>query len=197
MSGSVLHGVRGDLVSIDRAVYAAIARQETPTLDRPLRQLSKAGNWSALWIVLSGVMATVGGRSGRRAAGHGLMAIGISSAGVNLLAKRVSPRSRPNRDDFQHRSDRHVHMPDSSSFPSGHSASAFAFASAVGTELPWVALPLRGLATAVAYSRVHTGVHYPGDVVVGATIGTVAGESVARISRRVIGRSRQRNGKGR
>jgi undecaprenyl-diphosphatase len=71
-------------------------------------------------------------------------------------------------------------MPRSRSFPSGHAASAFAFATAAGHELPLAGLPLRGLAAVVAYSRVHTGVHYPGDVVVGSLIGsTVAGTLVA------------------
>jgi membrane-associated phospholipid phosphatase len=67
---------------------------------------------------------------------------------------------------------RHVRMPSSTSFPSGHSAAAFAFATGVGAVLPRAAIPLRGLAALVAYSRVHTGVHYPGDVVAGALIGT-------------------------
>ena len=53
-------------------------------------------------------------------------------------------------------------MPASTSFPSGHAASGFAFASAIGREQPWLGLALRFLAAAVAYSRVHTGVHYPG-----------------------------------
>ena len=62
-------------------------------------------------------------------------------------------------------------MPESTSFPSGHSASAFAFAYTVGRHYPGLAVPIRLLASAVAYSRVHTGVHYPGDVVIGAVVG--------------------------
>ena len=38
---------------------------------------------------------------------------------------------------------------------------------------PAVSIPLQGLAALVAYSRVHTGVHYPGDVLAGALAGTV------------------------
>ena len=41
---------------------------------------------------------------------------------------------------------------------------------------PAAAAPLRALAALVAYSRVHTGVHYPGDVLVGALIGTTLGQ---------------------
>ena len=66
-------------------------------------------------------------------------------------------------------------MPASTSFPSGHAASGFAFASAIGREQPWLGLGLRFLAAAVAYSRVHTGVHYPGDAVAGSLIGAAPG----------------------
>jgi undecaprenyl-diphosphatase len=78
-------------------------------------------------------------------------------------------------------------MPTSTSFPSGHSASAFAFASAVGREIPAISVPLRGLAGAVAYSRVHTGVHYPTDVIIGSIIGASIGDAslaVLRFGRR-------------
>jgi membrane-associated phospholipid phosphatase len=56
-------------------------------------------------------------------------------------------------------------------FPSGHAASAFAFAYAVGRHLPVLAVPIRLLAAGVAYSRVHIGVRYPGDVVIGSIVG--------------------------
>jgi undecaprenyl-diphosphatase len=75
-------------------------------------------------------------------------------------------------------------MPRSASFPSGHSASAFAFATAVGAEIPPLGLPLRMLAATVAYSRVHGGAHYPADVVAGSLIGGAAAAFVARAPRR-------------
>jgi undecaprenyl-diphosphatase len=67
-------------------------------------------------------------------------------------------------------------MPGSRSFPSGHTAAAVAFASSVSEVLPVAGLPLRGLAALVGYSRIHTGVHYPGDVVGGAVIGGVTAD---------------------
>ena len=70
-------------------------------------------------------------------------------------------------------------MPASSSFPSGHSAAAFAFATGVGRTLPPAGVPLRALAALVAYSRVHTGVHYPGDVVAAALLGAAIAQVVA------------------
>ena len=71
-------------------------------------------------------------------------------------------------------------MPGSTSFPSGHSASAFAFATGVGSVLPREAVPIRALAAAVAYSRVHTGVHYPADAIAGAFLGTTVAQATAR-----------------
>jgi undecaprenyl-diphosphatase len=102
----------------------------------------------------------------------------VTSATVNLGFKHLHRRPRPLREAAA--DGRQVAMPASSSFPSGHSASAFAFASSVGAELPVLAFPLRALAGAVAYSRVHTGVHYPGDALAGALLGAATGQMVAR-----------------
>ena len=66
------------------------------------------------------------------------------------------------------------------SFPSGHAAAAFAFATGVGEVVPAAAIPFRALAAVVAYSRVHTGVHYPGDVIAGALAGTTVAEVASR-----------------
>jgi membrane-associated phospholipid phosphatase len=76
-------------------------------------------------------------------------------------------------------------MPASASFPSGHTASGFAFTNAVAHTLPAAAGPLGMLASAVGYARIHTGVHYPGDVVIGAVIGTAVGEAVGWGMRRL------------
>jgi undecaprenyl-diphosphatase len=123
----------------------------------------------------------------------GLVAVGVNSALVNLPLKFATERSRPDRETAGVPEERWVPMPTSTSFPSGHSASGFAFAGAVAGSMPGVAIPLRGLAAVVAYSRVHTGVHYPGDVVVGALIGATIGEATslagrARLRRRTAAR---------
>ena len=75
--------------------------------------------------------------------------------------------------------------PPAGRFPSGHSASAFAFATGVGAVLPREAIPIRALATVVAYSRVHTGVHYPGDTLAGAFLGTTLAQITASVVARV------------
>jgi membrane-associated phospholipid phosphatase len=167
------------LGAVDRATYEAIATTPTPTLDEPLRRLSRAADKSRIWFVVAAGLAIGGGSAGRRAALHGTLAIGATSALVNLAIKPVSFRTRPDRTQAGVPDERHVKMPGSTSFPSGHSASAFAFATAINRDRPWAALACGFLAAAVAYSRVHTGVHYPGDTVVGSLIGASTGLAVA------------------
>jgi membrane-associated phospholipid phosphatase len=175
-------GPVGPLVdAVDQRIYDAVAGSPTPQLDRLLVTVSNAANQSRLWLGAAAALAVVGGRPGRRAAGQGVLAIALTSAVTNLLLKPVSGRPRPVRSDGQRTPDsRRVRQPASRSFPSGHAASAFAFASAVGRAAPRTRLPLRLTAASVAYSRVHTGVHYPSDVIVGAMIGELCGRAVWR-----------------
>jgi membrane-associated phospholipid phosphatase len=168
-----------ELGAVDRAVYQAVAVTPTPHLDVAFRQLSKAANYSRLWLGISAVMAVLGGRRGRRVALEGVVTIGVTSATVNLGVKPLAHRARPDRPDPAPFEARLVPMPESTSFPSGHSASAFAFAYSVSRHYPGLGVPLRLLAGAVAYSRVHTGVHYPGDAVLGSIVGAGTAAMVA------------------
>ncbi len=187
--------VLAELEALDVAIYQAVARTPTPTLDRDLGRLSDIADHSKLWVAVAALLAATGQASGRRAAVTGLLSIGAASATVNLGLKPFMRRHRPDRVGHGVPVIRHVDMPGSTSFPSGHSASAFAFATAAGHEVPLASLPLRILAATVAYSRIHTGVHYPGDVAAGSVIGGVAGGvvvSAAARRRRVRRRSRAR-----
>jgi membrane-associated phospholipid phosphatase len=179
------------LGKLDRALYQAVARTSTAELDDPIRRLSDAANYSRLWLGIAAAIALLGGGRGRRAALEGVVSIGVTSATVNLGVKRLHRRPRPERvEPGLHRAGS-VKMPASTSFPSGHAATAFAFASAVGRHLPGLAVPLGLLAGGVAYSRVHVGVHYPGDVVAGAILGAGHAALVAATFDRLPGRARR------
>jgi undecaprenyl-diphosphatase len=176
---------------IDDAVYGAIAATPTPLLDTSMRRLSEAANHSKLSIAASVVLASAGGPNGRRAAGSGLVSVAATSAVVNLLVKPIGGRRRPDREAEAVPAGRQVKMPRSRSFPSGHTAAAVAFASAAGRIVPAAGVPLHGLAALVGYSRIHTGVHYPSDVIGGALIGSVVADLVS------AGRWRGRRAAGR
>ena len=172
----------------DYAAYRSVARLSTPLLDEPLRRVSGFANFSRPWFITAGFLALFGGPHDRRAALTGLAAVGVMSLVVNQPMKLIGERRRPNRDALGVPQQRWVTMPSSTSFPSGHSASAAAFAVAVGDLLPALKLPLRGAASIVAFSRVYTGVHYPSDVLVGASVSALLGRVVAAtVQRRARG----------
>jgi membrane-associated phospholipid phosphatase len=156
---------------VDRRLMRGSFAARSPALDRSLVAITQAANYSRLWLLIAGALAGCGGAQGRRAAGRGLIAIAIAAAVANGPAKLLVRRPRP----FSRSRPALIRTPRSTSFPSGHTAAAFAFATGACTELPVLAPVLVPLAGAVAYSRVHTGVHYPSDVAAGIGIGIGSG----------------------
>ena len=163
---------------VDEAVYNAVTQTPTPSLDgecdgSPGRPTTRGCGSAARRFSPR--------RAVRQAAAPPSEASRpsrVASAAANLLLKPLSRRRRP--DPSEMLASRRARMPESSSFPSGHSASAFAFATGVGSVLPVEAIPIRALASLVAYSRVHTGVHYPADVLAGAFLGTTLAQLACR-----------------
>jgi len=182
-------GFLREVDKLDRDIYAAIGRTPASSLDKPLRLVSSVADHGLLWFGVSAVLSFAGGQQGRRAAGRGLAALASASLIANLVLKFAGRRARPDRAILGVPEERCVRMPSSPSFPSGHSASAFAFATAASRQWPLLAVPLRALAGLVAYSRVHTGVHYPSDVVVGALLGSAVGRLVGAWAGKVVSRA--------
>jgi undecaprenyl-diphosphatase len=171
-----------DAERVDHAIYGAVAATPTPSLDRGMSRLSHAADRWLWWLATAGARALAGGPRGGVAARAGLASLAASSGAVNLVGKPLARRRRPARLAVGVPVARHVPMPTSRSLPSGHAASAFAFATGAGHVLPREGAALHILGTLVAYSRVHTGVHFPADVVAGALIGTVCSQAATRRS---------------
>jgi membrane-associated phospholipid phosphatase len=165
--------LRGKITAADRAVMTRLSAANSPVLDRAMPTLSRAANYSRLWMGIAAGLAASENKWGRRAALRGVASIAIASATTNVLGKRLAGRLRPASEVPLPR--RLSRVPRSTSFPSGHAASAAAFATGVALELPVLAVPVGALAAAVGASRVVTGVHFPSDVVAGFAIGITAG----------------------
>lgn len=152
-------------------MYQAVAVTPTMHLDVPFRRLSRSTDGGVLWLVMAGGLALTRGKRGRQVALEGVASLAATAVTVNLGSKSLIRRRRPDRAGHDRSPERRVPHPSTTSFPSGHSATSFAFAYTIGRHLPFLGIPIRLVAAAVGYSRVHTGVHYPGDVIVGSIMG--------------------------
>ncbi|KAF0842532.1 undecaprenyl-diphosphatase [Nocardia caishijiensis] len=168
----------GHVARMDETMSRAVSRIPETAIDRGMLRLTRSANTGGLWLATAAVLAATPGPP-RRAALRGVIALAGTSIAVNLVLKTLIPRRRPPAELMPH-GRRLVDAPVSSSFPSGHSANAAAFATAVALESPRTALAVAPVAAAVAYSRVHTGAHWPSDVLVGASVGTAVALTTRR-----------------
>ena len=176
----------------DRAVMARIADTKSPALDRVMPALSHAANHSVLWLGVAAALAATGRPRPRRAAVRGLASVALASTASNVIGKGLTGRARPSAPVPPAR--RLAHDVRTTSFPSGHAASAAAFATGAALELPALAAPVGALAAAVGASRVVTGVHFPSDVLAGFAVGVGAGALTLRLRPRHPGQLFQRHG---
>ncbi|MGH3921155.1 MAG: bifunctional phosphatase PAP2/diacylglycerol kinase family protein [Pseudonocardiaceae bacterium] len=167
-----LRRVAREINRVDHELVRRSAAVPPAAADDGLKALTRAANHSLLWFAVAAALASRKGVT-RRAALRGLAAIGGASFTVNAVAKPLLPRRRPAWEDVPvGRRLNPNERPNSSSFPSGHAASAAAFVTAVTMESPAIGLAVAPVAAAVTYSRVHTGVHYPFDVAAGILLGS-------------------------
>ena len=169
------------VAGIDRRLFRVINElPHSATSDRYVSVVSDLGEGLG-WVAGGAALAMLGGAKGRRAGAAMALA---SLAATYVVQKRVKPvfrRVRP----FVNREARVVGTrPADHSFPSGHAASSFAAATALAFFYPRAAPLSYTLATGVAMSRVHLGVHFPSDTAVGGAIGVAIGTLSAWLFRR-------------
>ena len=162
---------------LDRRLFRRAQAQNSPLLDKVLPPLTSSADHGLLWLAVTGVLALTGQR---RAAVRGLLSLGVASALANGPGKLATRRDRPDV-ALTPMARALLRRPMTTSFPSGHSASAAAYTVGVAMEAPLLAGPVGVLAAGVAYGRVHTGVHYPGDVAAGLVLGGAAAVAVKRV----------------
>lgn len=154
----------------DRHLEGWVVGHRVGFLNPVFEALTYVGAYGAVWLAVGLVLAVVTGR--RLIVLWTLAAIALGEISTDAL-KAAIPRSRPRVDAL-------VSRPDTHSFPSGHSAIAFACATVLAAAAPRLRLPFYVLAAAIAWSRAYVGVHYPVDVVGGAALGTALGLALLR-----------------
>ncbi|MER6278707.1 phosphatase PAP2 family protein [Streptomyces sp900105245] len=167
-------------LDVDGRVFEAAAAWHWPGAERVLPRLSRSANHGVLWFATAAAMAAIRTPRARRAAVRGLASLSVASLTINTIGKRSVRRARPVLDPVP-LVRQLKRQPITTSFPSGHAASAAAFATGVALESPAWGAVVAPVAFSVAASRVYTGVHFPSDVLAGAALGVGAAFLVRRL----------------
>lgn len=139
--------------------------------------ISAAADRSKLWVAIAVLRALRRQPGDGRAAVRAVAVVGVESAVVHAVVKRAFRRRRPSSTASLRFG---VRRPPSSSFPSGHAASAATAAVLLSDDTAWT-VPLACLAVGVGWSRIQTRLHHPTDVLAGWMLGTALGLAVRRV----------------
>jgi membrane-associated phospholipid phosphatase len=154
-----------------KILRAMRTRGHTPAVERAAMFLGKAGNNGLGWLLAGGALAAADSR--RRSAWATCAALGPVAIGLNYGIKLIVRRPRPVLKGLPPLGG----APSSLSFPSAHSTSSFAVATAM-TRVDRRAAVAFIPAVAVAAGRPYLGMHYPSDVAAGVVLGTALGALV-------------------
>ena len=173
------------LKQIDTSLFLFLNGHHTPFWDVVMWRASDKFIWIPLYaFVLGQLVIRNRGRVGLLLLTIVLLVV-ISDQATNI-AKFLFERPRPSHEPALQGM---VHLlydytGGSYSFYSAHASSSFAVAVFVirlaGRNMKWLVPVMLLYALLVSYSRIYLGVHYPGDVLVGAIIGLFIGYMMSR-----------------
>lgn len=176
----ILGSLLGPVGAIDSSTYLALSRLPHPrSLNLAMRMLSAAMSKGMAWAVGLSVASRLDPKRGGEALRQVLPAMWLAGLTVEIPFKRIFYRDRP----FAANILAAVvgNRPNGYSFPSSHTAVAFAAAWLLRSYYPRWSPAIYGLAGVVGFSRLYLGVHYLSDVFVGAVSGTVLAEVYRRL----------------
>ena len=158
-------------------------------LDRLMPLVSGLSNHGEIWILFAALLLLI--RRQRRYGLSAACALVLDLAACNLILKPLIGRIRP----FALRPDLAllVPPPGDASFPSGHTAAAFAVIFALKTAGSPLWVPALILGTITAFSRLYLYVHWPSDVLGGALLGTAVGWAGAKLAEALLQKRKQQD----
>lgn len=181
--------------ALDEAIFRALNRDAGPLLDGATVVLSSRAFGVAVAVALAVAI-------GLLAAGRRRLALLVAFAAALILsdlagARILRPlfgRMRPCFALPPAAVRVVVRAADVGSLPSLHASNLFAMATVAWTASRRLGVAAVAIAAAVAWSRVHGGVHWPTDVLAGAGWGALCGIVAWAIARRVVGTERRMPG---
>ena len=175
--------VAGAMALVDASARDRVQEQRTASTDRIADAFEPFGNRYAAGVLLGyGLAGWIGDRpASRSVAMDGASSVAIAAGLIVPAFKKLTGRSRPWADAGA--SDFHP-LNGGESFPSGHTAAAFALAGTVAAHAKrrWIKGLAYGVASMVAYSRVESDAHFVSDVAAGAMIGVGVAKQVASVN---------------
>jgi undecaprenyl-diphosphatase len=163
---------------LDRLIYISVATHREQWFTPLMLGLSAVGRDGLVWLGI-GLILAIPRVVPARGLGQLALAILLASTCADRVLKPLVARERP----FASVAGVTVvgSRPNDRSFPSGHTANAFASAYVLSQAVPAAAGGWWLLAASIAFSRIYLGVHYPTDVLGGAIVGMLCGLAAIKL----------------
>lgn len=160
--------------AFDLSVLCAIGSTRNTVLDAVMTFISASGNKGFIFILVT-VLLLLSVKT-RKIGVYAAVSLSIDAVLCNVIIKPLVARPRPfDFFDVITRDMLIIPPPTDFSFPSGHTAAAFAFSAAIYYKNKVLGIIAFVFSVAMGYSRLYLCVHYPTDVLAGAILGIVCG----------------------
>lgn len=184
LSNGAVDLIAGGLLMIpfDRSLDKSFPKASNPgSADTPTEIANSFGTPLVLLPLIGGVYLS-GDKATAKEALSALATVSIWTQGLKMLTGRERPLVGDQKGSFMGPSIGGGRE----SFPSGHTAAAFAVATVLAHKHPKQKWLYYGLASAVGFARIRKSAHFPSDVLVGAGVGMFAGEQAVNHSRGLL-----------
>lgn len=177
------------IYNFDLSVFNKVFELHGEALNTVMKVITQLGDGGVVWIVLAILLLLF-----RKTRKVGLMMAGALVVMVvcnDLVLKNLLSRPRPfNYLPWQEAGlytyPDIIARPTSFSFPSGHTSSSFAAATAIFANNKKWGIAAYVMAAAIAFSRIYCGVHYCTDILGGIVVGVIYGLAGVAIAKAVL-----------